>query len=854
MHDINPQPAPYAGPGAGDQPAKPRTKPHLVTRVCGGIIRWTLLTLVFLVPLFFLPWTNETTELNKQLLVFLGAAIAGLAWLGKMLAERKFEYRRTVVNVIVLLFLAVYGLSTWLSQSTYMSAMGDFGQEKAGFFTVLSFVVLYLVAVNNIQSEKELKKVFAATVLGGFVAAVYGLLQGLGLYALPFPFAQTPSFNTVGTVASLGIYLAFIITLCGGILLYGHGSEEKPKKLQVVMKVIVAITAILSLFLIAALDFWPVTLSLLVASAVLIGFAFVHAKSLKGLGGILLPIAAVIISLLLLFFRFPISLGYPAEIMPSGQATRHITLETLRENPFFGSGPGTFIFDYAKHRSPEVNETAFWNVRFDRGSTRFFTLLATVGLLGTLSWVLVAVFLLGSATRKLLKADERTWHVLIGMFAAMLLLVVSKFLYSSTLTLEFMFWITMALLVVVHKHDFYSVRFERSPRAAMVLSFLFILGLVFTLSGLFVVGQRYVAEIKFAKALQADQAGDVDLVIERLSSAANLNQSNDVYLRNLSLALIAKGNQLLNEPMGLEKGEEESDEDFKNRQRAEASERLRAASALTAQAVNIARRGTEINPANVANWSVLAAVYQGLMGVTEGADVWAQESFEKAIELEPNNPKLHTELGKILLAQAGQASAGLETEDEAAKAEAQAKVDELLGQAVDSLNRAVELKGDYAPAHFNLSLALDRQGKLDEAITKMENVVRLNPTDVGVGFQLALLYYRSDRKDDAISLMESVVRLSPTYANARWYLSAMYDERGEKDKAIAQLEKVLETNPGNELIQRRLDQLKGIGEPPEGEEGAVPPEGEEGAVPPEGELPPPVEQPTENAGQPAVGQ
>lgn len=810
-------------------------------RFCDAAIKWTLLALTLLVPLFFLPWTTETTEINKQLLLFIGVAIAGLAWLGKMLAERRFEYRRSVVNIIVLLFLAVYGLSTWASQSVYMSLAGDYGQAQSGFFTILALVALYFVVVNNIRTEKAVKWMLGTMVLGGFLVGLFGLLQGLGLYVFPFEFTKTASFNTIGTAASLGIYMAFIVALVSGALLYGHGQKGKPSKADLAFKIFMVVTAVLALLLVAALDFWPITVALLASSVLVIAYAFLHARSLSGLGGIMLPIAAVIVSLMLLLIRFPVSLGYPAEVMPSWKASTNITMKTLGEHPFFGSGPGTFVFDYAKHRAAEVNTTAFWNIRFDRASTNFMTMLATIGLLGALSWLMVPLVLLGSATRRLLKSDERTWHILIGMFSSFFLLTLARFLYSSTMSLEFMFWIMMAMLVVVHKHDFFSVRFERSPRAAMAISFLFILGLVFTLSGLFVEGQRYAGEVAYAKAISADQAGqDTDAVIQGLVDASNLNPRNDVYVRNLSLALLLKANQMLNEPMGLEKGEDESDEDFTARQRAEASDRLQAASSLTASAVNTARRATDMNPANVANWNILASVYRDLMGVTEGADKWAEESYMEAIEREPNNAVLRTELGKIHVAQADMASAALNTEDEAAKAEAQAKVDELLGKAVTSFEKAIELKADYAAAHYNLGLVYDRQGKLDEAIKKLEGVVMLNQRDVGVGFQLALLYFRNDQKDQAIALMESVIRLSPNYSNARWYLAAMYDERGEIDKAIAEIEKVKELNPNDELVAKKLDELK-----TKKAGGTV-----DGG---DGDLPEPVEKPIEDTA-PSIGE
>ena len=393
---------------AASPAAVPSTSsPSKVVRFCDIVISWVTLVLVVLLPLFFLPWTIEVAELNKQLLLVVGTAIVGIAWLGKMLAERKFEYRRSVVNVIVVLYLAVYAASAWLSQSKYMSLVGDFGQEKAGLLSVVSYVALYFVIINNVRGTKMLGRLLNGLVLGGFLAAAFALLQGLGVHVLPFEFAKTTSFNTVGTVASLGVYLAFVVTLAGGLMLAGHSGADAGKKKMLVMatKALTVLTAAVSLFLIAVIDFWPVTVCLLVSSVILIAFSFVHAKSVKNIGGVLLPISAFIIAILLLAFRFPVSLGYPAEVMPSMKASADIAMKTLRESPFFGSGPGTFILDSAKFRDSEVNATQFWNIRFDRGATKFLTSLATTGLLGTLSWLMVAIFLLVSAGRKLFRAD-----------------------------------------------------------------------------------------------------------------------------------------------------------------------------------------------------------------------------------------------------------------------------------------------------------------------------------------------------------------------------------------------------------------------------------------------------------------
>ena len=68
---------------------------------------------------------------------------------------------------------------------------------------VVSYVALYFVVVNNVRSMRALARLLYGLVIGGFIAAVFALLQGLGVFVLPFEFAKTTSFNTIGTVGRI---------------------------------------------------------------------------------------------------------------------------------------------------------------------------------------------------------------------------------------------------------------------------------------------------------------------------------------------------------------------------------------------------------------------------------------------------------------------------------------------------------------------------------------------------------------------------------------------------------------------------------------------------------------------------
>ena len=778
-----------------------------LSRVLGAATRILTLVLVFLLPLFFLPWTLDVAEFNKQLLLLTVASLAGLAWLGKMLLDRRFEYRRSFLNVFVLLILVSSLLSTLFSESRYASLVGDAGQEMEGFITLLGFVIMYFVVANTFRGVQALKHLLSAAVGGGFFVALFAVLQGLHVYVFPFDFAKSSAFNAIGTPAALGVYLACIVTLCGGLLMLEHDERNDIK--GIAKKVALAVTAALSLFVIAVIDFNPVTVSLLCGSAVLLACAFVHANSTKGVTKVLLPIIALAVSVLLFFFRVPAVLESVAEVMPSMKTSVGIVQETLREHPFLGSGPGTFIFDYAKFHPVSVNQSDFWSVRFDRAASHFLTSFATTGFFGALVWILFALSLFFVVAKKVLRSEDEHHHLLFGVFAAWTVLLVARCVYSSTITLELMFWLMTAALLVAHQKEQVSKRFDESPQAAMLITLLFIVGLVFACAGVFVAGERYAAEISYVKAnTLSKENGDPSAVVQELTHAITLNRYNSVYLRNLAVAYLMKVNAEAAAPNIVQKKDEKK-EDFVARVDRARQESLKVVTVDAASAVNAAKAATDLDPNNVATWTVLASTYQSLIGVTENADVWALNSFQRVLALEPNNPETHTNVGKVYLYQSDhqkQLANGIK--DKQAKTDADKKVSDSLDQAADEFNKAIALKPDYAVAHYNLAIVYDRQGKLKDAIAKMESVIVHNGNDVGLGFQLALLYYRDGRKDDAVRLLESVVKLAPNYSNARWYLAAMYEEKGNIDGALSQIVKVQELNPGNDLVAQKLQDLQ----------------------------------------------
>jgi len=151
--------------------------------------------------------------------------------------------------------------------------------------------------------------------------------------------------------------------------------------------------------------------------------------------------------------------------------------------------------------------------------------------------------------------------------------------------------------------------------------------------------------------------------------------------------------------------------------------------------------------------------------------------------LEPKNPVLWTELGKLYL-----------TSD--------------IQKARENFAKAKALKPDYLDSQIQDALSYEMEKNFDEAIRRLEEVVKNAPYNAEVKFNLGRLDFNNNRTDEAIAQFEDVLLLSPNNSNSLYSLGLAYAKKGEKAKAIQYFERVLQLNPGNQEVLKKLEELK----------------------------------------------
>jgi len=660
----------------------------LTIRTCDWVTKYSIYVLVFLLPILFLPWTSEILDFNKQTLLLGLVFLSLFSWMLKVLVSGKFEANVNKVHIFVGIFFLAYLLSTIFSIDKYGSFWGWPRVTSDSLISVIGLVLLYFI-VSNVFSKKEIVKslyVFSVSVL---VAEIIGVLQLFGLFIIPLDFTKSVAFNTIGSTGGLGIFAAVLLPLMIVLLIIA-------KKWW---KLLFAAEIFVSALILVLINYPVVWWTVILGSALLMIFGVFKRNFFDG-RWMALPMFFLAVSLFFVILNPQINWLQQKtnEISLSQQASFQIDVQVLKEKPIFGSGPGTFSYDFSKFKNSDFNKTALWNVSFNNGNSKILTNLATTGVLGILSilalMVAVAVYAGKFFFAEKDDSGQDTFYSILslGLFVSLVSVIASYFLHNSSLTLDFLFFFIMAILVALI-FDNPSVnsgqgrkKFELKPSSllTLIVTFAFTLVFIFGLGLLILGGQRYAAEVSYYNGLKALQSGKLDDGIKNLETAATMNSGTDLYFRQLSQVYLLKIQDVASD-----KSKSQDD-------------KTKAVQALIANSVNAAKIATDISSQNSSNWLVRGYVYQSLTGLITDSQTWAINSYNEALKLDPNNPYSLTQIGIVYY----------QNKD--------------YQNAKTNLDKALELKPDYSNALYFSGLIFDQLSQKDKAIEQFTKLAQLN--------------------------------------------------------------------------------------------------------------------------------
>lgn len=171
------------------------------------------------------------------------------------------------------------------------------------------------------------------------------------------------------------------------------------------------------------------------------------------------------------------------------------------------------------------------------------------------------------------------------------------------------------------------------------------------------------------------------------------------------------------------------------------------------------------------------------------------------------------------------APAGQEAEQQAQQAQqvhqSKLKAKELLDQAVQLADRnpqkarsalleAIKLDSENVQAYFKLGLVYVKLKDYPNAIQSYTKAAELDPQFPDIYFNLGFAYGMNENYAKAEEMYQRVVKMRPRYVDeALFNLAVVQDKQGKRAECLSTLEQAYAINPGNEVVKKYLDRIKG---------------------------------------------
>ena len=177
----------------------------------------------------------------------------------------------------------------------------------------------------------------------------------------------------------------------------------------------------------------------------------------------------------------------------------------------------------------------------------------------------------------------------------------------------------------------------------------------------------------------------------------------------------------------------------------------------------------------------IAIVVLGLLTLQRNKDYHSGMTiWQKTLDIVPDNARAHYNLGLVI--------------------QKQGRLDE----AISRYRQAIKLKPDHVQAYNNLGLALSSQGRFDEAAGQFNRALQLSPDFSDAYYNLAIALKSQGKLDDAITNYRLAIQFNPDYAEAHHNLGNVLEIQGKPDEAAAHYRQAIRIKPDDAKAHNNL--------------------------------------------------
>ena len=255
--------------------------------------------------------------------------------------NNEIKLRKTPVDIAILLFLLISVISSLSSRYIYGSIM-----EIARF---ISLALIFYITVNFIIEKNHIKKILNLILITGTSVAIFGILQYLNIIAKPW--WANPKFLSATYVNHnhFAGYLELLIPVSIGMILSER--EARKKALYIVSFLALSIAFLLSM---SRSGWLALSISMVFMAAVIFK---------KGKIRFVIFMSMLFFITLMVFALNTIDTHFLLERISSYKELDFSgrleiwkgTLGIIKNNFIFGTGPGSFIYNFPRYRPAGLN-------------------------------------------------------------------------------------------------------------------------------------------------------------------------------------------------------------------------------------------------------------------------------------------------------------------------------------------------------------------------------------------------------------------------------------------------------------------------------------------------------------------
>ena len=394
--------------------------------------------LVFFTPLVFVTNTNELYEFPKIYFVyFIGITIFLVFCILLLFSKVKVRFP----SLPVLFYLSAAIISTIFSSHLYTSVWGYYTRFNGGLISIMVFVGIYLVFSSALKKD-NISNILSLLTINSIPVSIFGISQH---YA-----GVTRIYTTIGQPNWAAAYIAMIIPLTlfryfrvngRGVFLFGVIYLLEFACLWFTYSMSGFLGFLASLFVLFILNRKEFLNKRVFVKAVPIVVLSVLIAVLN-LGVFRQRVEDILIDVRKVAFASVYALENASAVSNNLSDPGFIrtglwegTLKLATSSPkvlFVGTGPETFPYAFQPFRTKILNYSSEWDFVFNKPHNYYLEILATMGILGLVSYVIL-----------MLKALRTKLPFLVPSLVS---LFVSNIFGWSTVATALVFWIYLAVI------------------------------------------------------------------------------------------------------------------------------------------------------------------------------------------------------------------------------------------------------------------------------------------------------------------------------------------------------------------------------------------------------------------------